>query len=201
MSESTDKVRLITPVFRVSFPHVFTAVLPKNPKPGVEPKFGLMAIFTPSAMSPEDAKLWQDVVALGNRCALEDLGKAFKDFPSTWKRPFRSGSDKIEYGMTAQDVFCNLTSKYKPHVVASDGKTEIVDAVAFYPGCYARASVNAYSYKVEGGIGVAFGLFNVMFVKDGPRLDNRIEAEEDFKNYAVAGASTGSGLTDADLGI
>ena len=55
----------------------------------------------------------------------------------------------------------------------------IEDREAFYPGCYARASVTAYAYD-NVSKGVAFGLSNLMFVKDGERLDSRTDPTEDF---------------------
>lgn len=205
MSETeTAKARIITPVFRASFPHLFKAQ--ESKKPGTEAKFGVMAIFSPATFSPEDRLLWEAMARLGNQAAMDRFKKTFREFPPTYKKPFHSAAEKISgeksYGMIATDIYCNFTSKFKPQVVASDGKTIIQDIEGFYPGCYARASINAYSFSKDGGNGVAFGLFNVMFARHGERLDNRIEAEEDFGSYVTADSATGGApLTDSDLGI
>lgn len=196
-----ETTRIITPVFRVSFPHVFVPQDAMSEEG--KAKFGVMAVFTPGEFSPEDKTRWQAMIGIANDAAMKKFKKALKELPPNFKKPFHRGDEKAEYGFTDQMIFTNITSHIKPGIVASDGKTKITDDQAFYPGCYARASVNAFAFDKKGGKGVAFGLNNLMFVKDGERLDNRVEAEKEFEDFADpnAASSVGGGLTDDDLGI
>lgn len=190
-----------TPVFRVSFPHVFTPQQPgADAAPGTKPKYGVMAVFNPKEFSPEDAARWKEISKLANDASMKKFGEPLSALPPNYKRPFRRGDEKREYGFTADQIFISLTSLVKPGIVASDGITKITDAEGFYPGCYARATVGAFAYKKGGGMGVAIGLNNLMFVKDGPRLDNRVAAEEEFEDFADPNAAA-EDLSDADLGL
>ena len=56
-------------------------------------------------------------------------------------------------------------------------------------GCYCIASVNFFGYSKGKNPGVGVGLNNLMKVKDGDRLDGRIDANDDFAEYAETDAS------------
>ena len=49
-----------------------------------------------------------------------------------------------------------------------------------YSGCFCNVSVNFYAFNANGNRGVAAGLGNIQFVKDGDRLSGRASAESDF---------------------
>ena len=57
---------------------------------------------------------------------------------------------------------------------------KITDPLAIYSGCYIRASINIYPFNANGNRGVAAGLSNIQFVKDGERLSGRASAESEF---------------------
>ena len=57
---------------------------------------------------------------------------------------------------------------------------KITDPLAIYSGCDLRASINIYPFNANGNRGVAAGLSNIQFVKDGERLSGRASAESEF---------------------
>jgi len=67
----------------------------------------------------------------------------------------------------------------------------------FYPGAIIRVSLSAYATETGGSKTVAFGLNNVMFVRDGERIGGRGNADEDFG--AFADPSFSREADDADL--
>lgn len=168
--------KLVTPIFRVSFPNVFEA----SSYQGGPPKFGVTAVFEPASFSPADKKRWAAMNKLADEAAKEQFGKPLAKLPANFKRPLRDGEEKAELeGFGEGMQFASLSTKYKPEILAEDRVSVIIDVDDFYPGCYARASINAYGYD-NVGKGVAFGLMSLMKVKDGERLDNRTSAADDF---------------------
>lgn len=174
---------LVTPIFRVSFPNVFEA---RSMDDGPA-KFGLTAVWDPSKFSAKDKERWQAMQALANEVSVGKFKKKIKDLPDNFKKPVRKGEEKegLE-GFGPGLMFASLTTKFKPGLVDKDGKTKIVDdPEAFYPGCYARATVTCYAYENKGK-GVAFGLMNVQKIADGARLDSRTDAEDDFADEDIS---------------
>lgn len=175
----TDKKTVVTPVFRVSFPFVFEPRAPMEG--GGEAKYGLTAVFDPTKFSEKDKERWKAMIALANEASVGKFKKKVNELTDNYKKPMRDGAEKegLE-GFGAGLKFANLTTKFKPGLVDKD-KNPIVDQGEIYPGCYMRATVTAYAYDNKGK-GVAFGLMNLQKVGDGPRLDSRTDAEEDFKD-------------------
>ena len=151
---------------------------------GSEPeKYALTGLFTPADFSPEDRVRWKQMLKAADDLAVEKFKKPIKKFGQGFRNPFGNGADKDNYaGYEEGVVFLKFTSKMRPGVVASDTTTPIEDEEAVYAGCYGRISCNVYAYD-NISKGIAFGLRNVMFVKDGDRLDNRTTPEEDFENF------------------
>lgn len=170
--------KLITPVFRASFPNLF---VPKAMQEGQTPKYSVSAVFDPSTFSVKDKERWEAIKALIDTATLEKFKKKASALPGNYKQAIRDGAEKADLeGYGEGKVFANLSSKMKPGVVDKDGNDMSPDDI--YPGCYMRATVSAYAYDMNGGRGVALGLQNVRFVKDGERLDSRTDAGEDFKD-------------------
>lgn len=188
------KTKLLTPIFRVSFPSVFKPAPPMKGKDGVveankKPKYEVTMIFEPSTFSPEDKTRFQAIREAIDAASVEAFKKSLKEVPGA-RKPFRDGAEKTHLeGYGEGKIFAKASSFGKPGVVASDGRTPISDEEAFYAGCYARASVTFYSYNTAGNKGISFGLQNIMFVKDGERFDSRTDPEEDFGEVAVAVAA------------
>jgi hypothetical protein len=171
-------VKLVTPVFRASFPQLF---VPKAMQEGQTPKYSVSAVFEPSKFNEADKKRWAAILELLDATSLEKFKKKVNDLPGNFKRAIRDGAEKADLeGYGEGKVFANLSSKLKPGVVDAEGNDMEADDI--YPGCYMRATVSAYAYDQGGGKGIALGLQNIRFVRDGERLDARTDAGEDFKD-------------------
>lgn len=169
-------VKLVTPVFRASFPQLF---VPKAMQEGQTPKYSVSAVFEPDKFSKPDQDRWAAIQKLLDDVCLEKFKKKMTDLPGNFKRAIRDGNEKADLeGYGEGKVFANLSSKLKPGVVDAQGNDMEPDDI--YPGCYLRATVSAYAYDQGGGKGVALGLQNIRFVRDGERLDARTDAGEDF---------------------
>jgi hypothetical protein len=181
-------IKFTTPVFRLSFPHLFVPQQPKSGSKG-EPKYGLSAVWTPAKFTENEKALWKKILAALDAESKSRFKKPWKDLPANVKRGLRDGDEKSEMeGYGEGTKFASVTSRMKPGVIdinkGEDGKflpigPEHGNEELIYPGCFCRATVTVYSYDNEGK-GVALGLMNVQRIKDGPRLDSRTDAAEDF---------------------
>ena len=193
------RTKVVTPIFRVSFPAVFKTARPMKNADGSyytdkKLKYEITMVFDPSTFSPEDKKRFLAMRAIVDECSVDAFKKPLKDVPGA-RKPFRDGAEKEYDGYGPGKIFAKASSFSRPGVVASDGRTPIDDEEAFYAGCYARATVTTYHYSNKGNKGVAFGLSNVMFIKDGERFDSRTDPAEDFGEVAV---EDGGSSTDFD---
>lgn len=169
-----DKVvKLITPVFRLSFPALFQM---QSGPDGGNPRYGCCAIWRPADFTAPEKKLWAAMLAALDEISRERFKKPWKELPSTFKRGIRPGTDKEGWnGFGEGTYFASLTSKMRPGVM--DEKRELVgpehdNAELMFPGCYCRATVNPYSYD-NIGKGVALGLRSIQRVNgNAERLDN-----------------------------
>jgi hypothetical protein len=69
----------------------------------------------------------------------------------------------------------------------------INDPGQLYAGARVRAAINAYAFDTQGNRGVAWGLNNLQKMGDGPRLDNRKSAQDQFEAFDDAPADFGPG--------
>lgn len=182
--------KVITPVFRVSFPNIFEAR--KNDLSGKE-EYSLTAIF------PKDADLTK-MKAAAQEAMVKKWGADKNAWPTNIRSPFRdqaeraktiNGKQVLPDGYVAGAVFMNFKSQQKPGVVDKNVQV-IIDASEFYAGCYAIASVMAFAYDNKGNRGVSFGLLNIQKVKEGDPLGTRTKPENDFA--PVEGGETNSNL-------
>lgn len=164
-----DKV--ITPVFRVAFANVHKPRGMEHEDGTVgEPKYSIVMIFD----KEEDLSAMKRLV---KKAAVDRWGT---NLPRNMRQPFRDGSEKDETPGFSDDVtFATASTFYKPGLVDKN-RDVILDEEEFYSGCFARASVTAYTYDKKGNKGVAFGLHNLQKVRDGERLGGRGPAEDDF---------------------
>lgn len=194
---------LITPECTGSYLHLFKAVLGKNPKPTDKPSFNGVLLFTAAALETPEWKAMQAALIAACR---ERWGAAKADAmirEDSIRLPFRK--DVTAKGYPAEFVrFINVKASEEnpPQVVSRfkgpDGKPlPITDRKEIYAGCKLRVSLGVYAY---GGLpgdtyspGVAFGLRNVQKIGDGPRLDSRTDAGDDFTATDDAPATGGGG--------
>lgn len=171
MGEKMDieKKKCKTPRGRVSFPHVFK---PHAAEEGQEAKYSLTLLF------PKNVSLKEMEVAATN-AAIEAWGADKKKWPRGYKWPFRDGDTREDYEGYPGHIFVAARSKKRPGLI--DGqKNAILDEEAFYPGCYAKATLIAFAYKKSGNVGIAFSLQNIQKLGDGESLSGRRSAEQDF---------------------
>jgi len=82
-------------------------------------------------------------------------------------------------------MYVNANQKSgQPGIVGPDGNP-LMDNSCLYSGAFYHVDINFYPFDTKSK-GVGCGLNNVMFVKDGDRLDGRVNAEEAFAGLAVA---------------
>ena len=116
--------------------------------------------------------------------------------PANLKLPLRDGDiDRADDENYQDCVFVNATSKEAPQVV-DRRKNPITDHMTVYSGCYCNVSINFYPFSVNGNRGVAAGLGNIQFVKDGERLSGRASADSDFEDLGDDGEVLGDETPD-----
>ena len=173
--------RIITPVFRLSFPNVFT---PKSILGG-EPKYSLTAVWRPEDFGELDQQKWREMlVAINAECRFrfkKDLKQlaALNKGGANYRLVPRDGAAKELNGFGPGTYFASLNSKQPPDIIDAQRKPIYEADGAIYPGCYCRASVGIYTFN-NAGKGVAMGLNNLQKITDGDRLDSATDAKDDF---------------------
>jgi len=185
--------RINTPEFRVAFPHVFK---PKKNNLSGDDEFCLVALFPKGANLNGLKKAAMDAV-------IETWGPDKNKWPKGLKTPFKDqgerektnddGSTSLPDGYEKGCVYLNLKSTQRPSVV-DQAVQEILNPTEFYGGCWAIASVNAYTYDHTVNKGVTFGLGNVQKSKEDDAFGNRSTPQDDFT--PVVGAETEQSATD-----
>ena len=138
--------------------------------------------YSVSCLIPKSDKKTLARIQKAVEAAKED-GKARKwsgKIPPNLKLPLRDGDiDRPDDENYEDCYFLNASSKDAPQVV--DRKVNpVVDPMMVYSGCYCNVSVNFYAFNATGNRGVAAGLGNIQFVRDGERLSGKASADADF---------------------
>ena len=138
--------------------------------------------YSVSCLIPKSDKKTLARIQKAVEAAKED-GKARKwsgKIPPNLKLPLRDGDiDRPDDENYEDCYFLNASSKDAPQVV--DRKVNpVLDPMMVYSGCYCNVSVNFYAFKANGNRGVAAGLGNIQFVRDGERLSGKASADADF---------------------
>lgn len=177
---------------RISFANIF------------EPKSinGGDAKYSVSCLIPKADKKTLLAIHKAVEAAKED-GKTRKwggKIPPNLKMPLRDGDiDRPDDENYQEHFFLNATSKDAPQVVDRHVQP-VTDPMMVYSGCYCNVSVNFYAFNANGNRGVAAGLGNIQFVKDGDRLSGRASADADFDaledDEEVLGDDSGEELPD-----
>lgn len=200
-------VSLRTPIFRINFPNLY------EPVPNAEgnnPKYGCQAIWDTTNFSPQDKKRWKEIIKALDAACLEKFGVTWAKLPKNVKTGIRSGDEKMDDPVIKDHMhFASLTSaKIRPTVVTAekiDGKwvrvgPEHGNSDLIYSGCYCIANVNIYTFDKSGGKGVALGLLSLQKIADGPRIEFKRSAEDDFDDDIVDeyGDFEAPGMEDED---
>ncbi len=170
-TKNTSVTKVIIPC-RISFANIFE---PKAINGGDEK-------YSVSCVIPKSDKATLMKIHKAVEAAKED-GKVRKwngKIPPNLKLPLRDGDIDRPDDETYQDcMFVNATSKDAPGIV--DRRVQpVTDPMMVYSGCYCNVSVNFYPFNANGNRGVAAGLSNIQFVRDGERLSGRVSAEAEF---------------------
>jgi hypothetical protein len=171
-----EKSRLLTPEFRVSYPHVFKP----NSIKGSKPKFSVTMLFdkktdlTPIKNAIRAAKIaafgskenWPDdlespVLDGDGKAGLDRNGERKEGYKGCWAIKASTGEDQ------------------RPGVV-DENVEPITEPGKFYPGCFARAYVYAYVWDNEFGRGVGFILDHVQKLRDGKSFGGKKPADQVF---------------------
>lgn len=159
-------------------------------------RFCYVHVFEPSAMTEEDTPKYSVCILIpkSDKATIEKIEKAIEaaktagksiladkngKVPAMLKTPLRDGDlERPDDPAFADCFFLNASSNRKPGVVDAD-LNPIMSTDEFYSGCYGRASINFYAYKVQSK-GIAAGLNNLQKLSDGESLTGGSSAEEDF---------------------
>lgn len=167
-----EKTRVLTPEFRVSYPHVFKA---QAVKPTDKPKYSVTMLF------PKDTDL-SAIKAAMREAKIAKFG-AKENWPDDLESPVTDG-DKPKFADKEGYKGCwvikaSTNEDQKPGVVDENVKP-ILDSSKFYPGCFARAYVYAYCWEYMGKQGVGFILDHVQKLRDGKSFGGKKPADQVF---------------------
>lgn len=171
---------ILTAAFRVSFPHVFEATVAQGAD---KAKYSISSLFPPTA----------DIALLKQAAAAAVREKWGADVPARMKNPFLKAEDYEYEGYEQGWVLIRSSSLQKPGLI-DQVKKPIITSADFYPGCWARATLRAFTYDTSGNKGVSFGLQNIQKVADDESMGGRSKPEEDFG--AVDGGAGVVGTAD-----
>lgn len=164
---------IITGPVRIAFDDLFE--LPKATPENENPKYGASLLFPPNV----DMTLFYN--AYYEVCA-RDFADKYDATTQQYlglKSPFHDQGAKANFGgFTPGCTYFNASSKYQPPVT-DVRHNPIVDRSKVYPGVWAIAAVNAYSYNMKTNKGVAFGLQNIMIIGDDTKFGGGAKANKD----------------------
>jgi Protein of unknown function (DUF2815) len=171
-----------TPIGLLSYPHLFVA---RPAAPGADPRFSCALLFDQNAQKdPAFLELRKAVGAVIDE--FFGAGKSRdREFTASIRSPFRRTAQKKAKGYADMEggIYIQPWSKDRPGVVDARLQTITVPGDV-WPGQMARATVRPFAYDVSGNKGVNFNLNNIQICRtDGPRLDDRRKAEDEFDPY------------------
>lgn len=184
-NEEKDRCRIITPEFRVSYPHVFK---PQAPKPGDKLKFSITMLFPKDTemlgLSPDGKP--RSMKRVIKNAKLAEFGPE-ENWPKKLRSPVLDGDD-AEYegkeGYAGHWVIKATTGEDQRPSVVDKAMTPITTPADFYPGCYARAYVYAYVWTYMNKQGVGFILDHVQKLRDGKSFGGKKPVEQVFSPLA-----------------
>lgn len=181
-TETKAKQTVLTPIFRVSYEHLFK---PSEPEGSDVPVYQVTAIFDADA----DLKPLQKMINQAKKDKWKDK------IPANFRSPFRKGvtleKDENGYDLDknpeyAGKIICVFKSYGQPVPIVDANKNDIIDKRHFYSGCWAVANVSAFAWSKKGKNGVSLGLNAVMKIKDDEPLSARMTAQKAFQDVDVS---------------
>lgn len=191
-TSNKDLCRLVTPEFRVSYPHVFK---PQAAKQGDRLKYSITMLF------PKNSDLTKLKEAI-KQAKIAEFGPK-ENWPKDLESPVSDGDDPKNADKEGYKghwiVKASSNEDQRPGVVDAQVQP-ILDQSKFYPGCYAQAYVYAYAWFYPDRLkpmkrGIGFILDHVQKLRDGKSFASKKSAEDVFAPVASAEVSP-----DADDG-
>jgi len=160
-------------------------------------KYTLCAIWNPSKFTARGKAQWDELLAEMNECSVEAFKRKWSELPDNIKKGIKDGTNAPYAGMGPGTKFVNLSStkpdsQAAPEIIDINGNpiTKQNNTVIeedgtkwerLYPGCWARATVNPYAFKMDMNKGIALGFRNIQVLDSkAPRLDGGASAKDDF---------------------
>jgi hypothetical protein len=175
MSVKKSPTRIVTGKVRLSYVHLFE---PFTNDPDKEPRYSV-TILIPKSDTATMTKVHAAIEAAKEDGRTKTFGGKL---PGNLKSTLHDGDEEADLDRNpeyAGHFYMAMSSKQRPGVVDVN-LNAILDATQVYSGCYARVSINAFSYSSNGNKGISFGLNNVQFLADGDPLGGHTRAEDDF---------------------
>jgi hypothetical protein len=198
MAKPNDPKTLVTPKFRVSFPHLFE----KEKYEDGKPKFNVTMLF------PKDT----DLEPLKKAALLAKEEKWGKKKVKGLKSPFKDGDAVDEDGdpVFAYDgyegaIALRASTEYESLEIVDRQRQFITDPGEVYAGCYGRALVKACAYETPVSRGITFALVHFQKLDEGePFGGERVSAHDAFDDDVSEETESGEAFKDdggLDFGI
>ena len=188
MSDVKTKNVKIHPVL-FSFAHVWE----KTQMPDGSMKYSVSVII------PKDSPELPKIRAAIEQAGINKFGEDKTKWPKPFWNPLRDGDEERVEAAYKNCFYLSPKSDRTVGVVGPDAKP-IMDHDEFYSGVSGVVSVNFYGFDNSGKKGVGVGLNNVMKLKDGPRLDGKVAAEDEFSEFATEAPDTSDGFLGGGSG-
>ena len=194
-NEKAKGVQVVTPRFRVTFPHVYQPTQFEGKGP-----------FNYSCGMLYDSNI--DLSRLEK--AISDakvacFGKDKTKWPEC-KSPFKDGNDS-PYDGYADKIVLSAKALRKPGVIDADKQPISEESDEFYAGCYARAQLSCKIQKVKDEFFECFYLNGIKKIEDGERLGGSFDkdsfdefSEEDSQGQDALDDSNDN-IDDDDIGL
>lgn len=142
--------------------------------------------YSTAVLIPKSDKKTIDAIEKAIDAAIEEGIAKFggkKPNKAAIKLPLRDGDIERDDEAYKGHYFINANSTNPPQIV--DQRVQpILDRSQVYSGCYARVSINFYAFNSNGNKGVAAGIENIQFVRDGDPLGGKTSASDEFETLA-----------------
>ncbi len=164
--------------FRLSYPRLqykYNVNTRKEDTSGTDPN----AKYSLQMLIPKTDKGTIKALEEGLKRAAKDK---FNSVPKGLKNPIKDGDELAEEKGRPEcegHWVINCSSSNKPGMVDRHRDTIIDARQELYPGCFCRATLNAYAWEhPANGKGVSFGIQNLQKIREGTPLGGRAEAPE-----------------------
>lgn len=176
-----NPTKVVTGTVRLSYANLAE---PRSGFEGQPPKFSTVLLI------PKDDEKTVAAIRRAQKAALEN-GKSstFKGvIPKSWKDTLRDGDEEMDLEANPEyenHWFMNVSAQESRPPVLVDRRREKFSkdeaALEIYSGVYARVSINAFPFSVQGNKGVSFGINAVQKVRDGEAFSGgKVDVDSEF---------------------